>query len=129
MNLLKEIQQKLGLAYLLIAHDLAVVYQMSTTSGVMYLGKLVEVASSEELFANILHPYTAALFSAALPSHPREQRNAIELKGEVPTPIDPPSGCRFHARCPHSMAKCLEAEPALIEVAPHHWAACHLNQK
>ncbi|MFQ5825987.1 MAG: oligopeptide/dipeptide ABC transporter ATP-binding protein, partial [Dehalococcoidia bacterium] len=99
MNLLKELQQRLGLTYLLIAHDLAVVKHMSNRIGVMYLGKIVESAGSDELYAHPLHPYTTALYSAALPSHPDIQRQEVILPGEVSSPLNPPLGCRFHPRC------------------------------
>lgn len=126
MNLLKEIQQKTGTSYLLIAHDLAVVKHMSNRIGVMYLGKLVETAESTELSTRPLHPYTQALLSAALPSHPDIQRKLIILPGEVPSPLNPPSGCRFHTRCFQKSAICSEETPSLREVAPGHWVACHL---
>jgi len=126
MNLLKDLQQKLGLTYLIIAHDLAVVKYMSTRIGVMYLGKLVETGESEELFSKPLHPYTMALLSSALPSHPDAPRNEIVLPGEVPSPLDPPAGCRFHPRCFKAMPVCSEIEPILKEVGNEHEVACHL---
>jgi len=126
MNLLKDLQEGLGLTYLMIAHDLAVVKYMSTRIGVMYLGKLVESGESEELFSNPLHPYTMALLSAALPSHPDAPREEIVLPGEVPSPLDPPAGCRFHPRCFKVMPICSEVEPALKEMVDHHEVACHL---
>ena len=127
MNLLKDLQQRLGLAYLLIAHDLAVVKHMSNRIGVMYLGKIVETADSDELHAHPLHPYTKALYSAALPSHPDIRRNEIILPGEVPSPLNPPAGCRFHPRCTDAKAVCSETEPVLTEVAAGHYVACHLH--
>jgi oligopeptide transport system ATP-binding protein len=127
INLLQDIQQKLGLSYLIIAHDLALVQHMCNKIGVMYLGKLVEVAESKELYLNSSHPYTKALFSAALPSNLDEARNEIVLTGEVPTPLNPPSGCRFHTRCQDVKPFCLEAEPPLKEVAPGHQVACFLS--
>jgi oligopeptide transport system ATP-binding protein len=127
MNLLKDIQQKSEVSYLLIAHDLAVVKHMSHNIGVMYLGKLVEVAESEVLYCNPLHPYTRALLSAALPSHPDDQREEIVLPGEVPSPLNPPSGCNFHTRCPYAkLPKCAEEKLVLSEVAANHQVACHL---
>jgi len=125
MNLLKDIQDQFGLTYLLIAHDLAVVKHMSNRIGVMYLGKLVETAESDELYRNPLHPYTQALLSAALPSHPDEQRNEIILTGEVPSPLHIPSGCRFHTRCPVAEKGCFEEVPLLQEISPGHQVACH----
>jgi len=125
MNLLHDIQQKTGVTYLLIAHDLAVVKHMSNRIGVMYLGKLVEIAESEELYSNPLHPYTQALLSAALPSHPDDQREEIILPGEVPSPLNPPPGCRFHPRCFQYKPECAESEPPLIEIKSGHWVACH----
>jgi len=126
MNLLKELQEKLGLTYLMIAHDLAAVKYMSTKIGVMYVGKLVETGESEELFTNPLHPYTMALLSAALPSHPDAQRTDIVLSGEVPSPLDPPAGCRFHPRCFKTMPMCSETEPILKDMGSAHEVACHL---
>jgi peptide/nickel transport system ATP-binding protein len=126
MNLLREIQERLGVSYLFIAHDLAVVKYVSTRIGVMYLGKVVETATSKELYARPLHPYTQILLSNALPGHPDDTREEVILKGEVPSAFDPPSGCRFHPRCPHAMPVCAEVEPALREQADSHQAACHL---
>ena len=126
MNLLKDIQKQFELTYLLIAHDLAVVKHMSNRVGVMYLGKLVETADSEELYSNRLHPYTEALYSAALPSHPDEQREEIILPGEVPSPFNPPPGCRFHTRCFKAMPVCTEEEPKLVDAGGNHLVACHL---
>jgi oligopeptide transport system ATP-binding protein len=125
MNLLKDIQDQFGLTYLLIAHDLAVVKHMSNRIGVMYLGKLVETAESEELYANPLHPYTKALLSAALPAHPEEQKTEIILSGEVPSPLHIPSGCRFHTRCPEAQPGCSDEVPLLKEISPDHLVACH----
>ena len=125
MNLLHDIQQKTGVTYLLIAHDLAVVKHMSNRIGVMYLGKIVEIAESEELHLHPLHPYTQALLSAALPSHPDDQREEIILPGEVPSPLNPPPGCRFHPRCFQYKPECAESEPPLIEIKSGHWVACH----
>ena len=126
MNLLREIQERLGVSYLFIAHDLAAVKYVSTRIGVMYLGKLVETAASEELYAHPLHPYTQVLLSNALPGHPDDTREEVLLKGEVPSAFEPPPGCRFHPRCPHALPVCAEVEPALKEQAAGHLAACHL---
>ncbi|MBA7692403.1 Oligopeptide transport ATP-binding protein OppF [subsurface metagenome] len=127
LNFISGLQATLGIGYLLIAHDLALVYHMSTTIAVMYLGKIVEYAESEELYSHPLHPYTQALLSAALPHHPDTQREEVILRGEVPSPINPPSGCYFHPRCSYKMPMCTEVEPALKEVASHHRVACHLH--
>jgi len=126
INLLIDIQKQFGISYLLIAHDLAVVKHMSHRIGVMYLGKLVEVAESGELHKNPLHPYTRALHSAALPSHPDDQRDEIILPGEVPSPLYPPSGCRFHPRCSEAISICYEESPTLVDVGKGHHVACHL---
>lgn len=126
MNLLVDLQEQLGVSYLLIAHHLATTRYMAQEVGVMYLGKLVEKAPTNELFDKPLHPYTRALFSAALPSHPDVEQEEIMLTGEVPSPINPPSGCRFHPRCPFAEARCAEEEPQLREVAPGHVVSCHL---
>ena len=125
-NLLQDLQQKFGLSYLLIAHDLAMVQHVSNTIGVMYLGKMVEGAGSKERYRNPLHPYTKALFSAALPSDPDQARDEIVLSGEVPSPLNPPIGCSFHPRCPQAMPRCHETGPLLKEIAPGHQVSCHL---
>lgn len=126
LNLLKQLQQTYNLTYLLIAHNLATVRYMSHQIGVMYLGKIVEEAPPDELFTNPLHPYTKALISASLPAHPRKQREEIELTGEVPSPLNPPSGCAFHPRCPFAMAHCSEQVPTYQSVDTGHKVACHL---
>jgi oligopeptide/dipeptide ABC transporter ATP-binding protein len=126
IGLLENLQQRLGVSYLFIAHDLAAVSHLSHQTAVMYLGKLVEVADSLELCATPLHPYTKALFAASLPSHPDEAREEIVLSGEVPSALNPPPGCRFHPRCPYAMPRCSEEEPVLAELSPGHTVACHL---
>ena len=126
MNLLKDLQGEYNVGYLLIAHNLATVRYMAHQTAVMYLGQVVEYSDTEELYQNPLHPYTKALFSAALPSHPDMVREEIVLTGEVPSPINPPSGCRFHPRCPFAMDKCSEEVPVEKEVAPGHLVSCHL---
>jgi oligopeptide/dipeptide ABC transporter ATP-binding protein len=126
MNLLVDLQEQYHVSYLLIAHHLATTRYMAHEVAVMYLGKIVEKAETEELYKNPLHPYTKALFSAALPSHPDINREEIILPGEVPSPINPPSGCRFHPRCPMAMRQCAEVEPEPKELAPNHMVACHL---
>ena len=126
MNLLVDLQREYGVSYLLIAHHLATTRYMAHEVAVMYLGKIVERARTAELFKNPLHPYTKALFSAALPAHPDIVREEMILTGEVPSPINPPSGCRFHPRCPFAMPRCSEVEPEERELAPDHMVACHL---
>ena len=126
MNLFKDLQESLGLTYLLIAHDLATVRYMTMKIAVMYLGKIVEQAETETLFESPLHPYTQALLSAALPSHPDIDREEIILPGEVPSPIDPPSGCRFRTRCLYARAICAEDEPPLLGAEGSHTVACHM---
>ena len=126
MNLLKDLQDQYNVGYLLIAHNLATVRYMAHETAVMYLGQIVEYSETEELYKNPLHPYTKALFSAALPSHPDMVREEIVLTGEVPSPINPPSGCRFHPRCPFVMDKCSVEVPVEKEVAPGHRVSCHL---
>ena len=126
MNLLVDLQQQYNVSYLVIAHHLATTRYMAHEVAVMYLGKIVEKARTEELFNNPLHPYTRALFSAALPSHPDIEREEIILRGEVPSPINPPSGCRFHPRCPLAKPECATVEPEEKLVAAGHMVACHL---
>jgi len=126
LNLLKDLQQAFGLTYLLIAHNLATVRYLSTFVAVMYLGRIMEAAPCQELYIRSLHPYTQALLSAALPSHPSVKREEVILSGEVPSPFNPPQGCRFHPRCPHVFAPCSETEPQLLAMTNNHTVACHL---
>ena len=126
MNLLVDLQQQTNVAYLLVAHNLATVRYMAQQTAVMYLGQIVEYSPTEELYENPLHPYTKALFSAALPSHPDVEREEIVLQGEVPSPINPPSGCRFHPRCPFAMEKCSVEEPVMKDMGNDHKVSCHL---
>ena len=126
MNLLVDLQQTYHVSYLLIAHHLATTRYMAHEVAVMYLGKIVERARTEVLFTRPLHPYTQALFSAALPGHPDITREEIILPGEVPSPINPPGGCRFHPRCPVAMPECAEVEPEQTDIDPGHTVACHL---
>jgi oligopeptide transport system ATP-binding protein len=128
LNLLKDLQQKFSLTYLLIAHNLATVRYMSTFVAVMYLGKILESAPCKELYNNPLHPYTQALHTAALPSHPSVKRRELTVSGEVPSPFNPPQGCRFHPRCPKAFGVCSEVEPELIIRSDKHRVACHLYQ-
>lgn len=125
LNLLKELQKELGLTYLYISHDLASVRQISERVAVMYLGEIVEQAHTDELFDNTLHPYTMALFSAVPIPDPETRVQRMILPGEVPSPINPPAGCRFHPRCPYATSKCQKEEPELREVRPRHYVACH----
>jgi len=128
LNLLRDLQAEPGLSYLFIAHDLAAVAHMSHTIVVMYLGKIVESGDARTLARAPKHPYTEALFSAALPSHPDERREEIILPGEVPSPLNPPAGCRFHPRCPHAMARCSQEVPVLKDVTGR-LVACHLYDR
>ena len=129
MNLLLNLQNKLGLTYLLIAHDLAVILHMSTRVGVMYVGKMVESADSMELYGHPAHPYTTALFRAAFHDLEGERSQETMLPGEVASPLNPPPGCRFHPRCSYAMAICKDVEPELKDIAPGHKVACHLMEK
>jgi peptide/nickel transport system ATP-binding protein len=126
MNQLEHLQQALGVSYLFIGHDLATVAHISDRIAVMYLGQIVELADSLELCEKPLHPYTQALFSAALPAHPDHRHERVTIVGEVPSALDPPSGCRFHPRCPHAMPRCAEEAPVRREAASRHTVACHL---
>lgn len=124
MNHLKEVQDKFGLAYLLIAHNLATVRYMTDNMGVMYLGKIVETGPGEELFQHPFHPYTQALLKASLPFDPDSRDRVVPLPGEVPSPLNVPPGCAFHQRCYKARSSCLEERPVLQEVASGHWVAC-----
>ena len=128
INLLKDLQDAMQLSYLFVAHDLAVVEHISHRVAVMYLGKLVELTDKRSLFAQPQHPYTEALLSAVPAPDPRARKNRIILAGDVPSPIHPPAGCRFHTRCPYVMERCRVEEPATKEVRPGHFVACHLRE-
>ena len=126
INMMQDLQDDFDLTYLFIAHDLSVVKHISDRIAVMYLGKLVEIADKTELFENTLHPYTQALLSAIPIADPTYDKERIILEGDVPSPVDPPSGCRFHPRCPKAMDVCSEKEPEFKDYGDGHFAACHL---
>ena len=129
INLLKELQQSMNLTYIFISHDLSVVKFISDKIGVMYLGSMVEFGEKKDIFKNPLHPYTQALFSAIPNPDPDVKMNRIVLNGDIPSPTNPPKGCRFHTRCPHATEKCKHIAPAYKEYEPGHFVACHLLEK
>ncbi len=126
MNLLKDLQQRYNLTLFMIAHDLGVVRYMCETIAVMYLGQIIEMGPAELVYSNPLHPYTQALLSSALPYDPDTKKERVIVKGEVPSPFNPPSGCRFHPRCPVAMPVCSGTRPIFQELEPGHWVACYL---
>ena len=126
INLLAQLQEEMNLSYLFIAHDLSVVEHISNRVAVMYLGRIVELATDRALYQNPLHPYSQALLSAVPIPDPEIQRQKILLQGDVPSPMNPPTGCRFHTRCPEATAECSRQEPLLQDVGDGHWVACHL---
>jgi peptide/nickel transport system ATP-binding protein len=128
LNLLQDLQAEFGLTYLFVAHDLSVVKHISDRVSVMYVGKLVETAATEELFMHPLHPYTEALMSAVPKPDPRAKGHRILLEGEIADPSNPPSGCYFHPRCRYAAKVCAEVTPLLRELAPEHFASCHLAE-
>src|SRR5947208_11147004 len=127
INLLGDLQKEFGLSYLFIAHDIAVVEHISHRIAVMYLGKIVELADRASLFSRPQHPYTEALLSAVPVPDPDAAKKRIILRGDVPSPIDPPAGCRFHTRCPYAFDRCSVEEPRVQEILPGHQVACHLR--
>jgi peptide/nickel transport system ATP-binding protein len=128
INLFMRLREDLGLTYLFISHDLSVVEHLSDRVVIMYLGRVVEVAATEALFREPNHPYTVALLGE-VPRIENRGRQFVPVKGEIPSPLDPPSGCHFHPRCPHAMDRCRAEQPALKEIAPGRYSACHLNDQ
>ena len=126
INLLEDLQNEYNLTYLFISHNLSVVHHICNRVGVMYLGKIVEIGNHDDIYQNTMHPYAKALISAIPHADPEMQQERILLKGDVPSPANPPSGCRFHTRCPQAIESCSQAEPILNEVGPGHFVACHL---
>ena len=129
VNMLEDLQEELGLTYLFVAHDLSMVRHISTRIGVMYLGKIVEIAESDELYDRPFHPYTEALLSAIPVADPKLARSSKRkiIKGDLPSPMDVPGGCRFHTRCPYAKPECSQMEPPLVERTPGHFVACHIR--
>jgi peptide/nickel transport system ATP-binding protein len=128
LNLLQDLQSQFQLTYLFISHDLSVVRHLCDRVAVMYVGKIVELAATEDLFTHIQHPYTAALLSSVPVPDPRAKRHYVPLTGEVPDPANPPNGCYFHERCPFAKNECKTDTPPLREIKPGHWVACHFSE-
>jgi len=126
INLMKDLQERYGYTYLFISHDLSVVEYISDSIGVMYLGSMIEIGDKKRIFSNPMHPYTKALLSAVPVSDPDVKMNRIILKGDIPSPVNPPSGCKFRTRCPYAMPRCAEKAPVLKEYEEDHRVACHL---
>jgi oligopeptide/dipeptide ABC transporter ATP-binding protein len=126
INLLKELQAEFDLTYVFISHDLSVVEYIADRVAVMYLGRLVELAAKQEIYEHPLHPYSQALLSAAPIPDPTARRRRIILSGDVPSPVNPPGGCRFHPRCREALAVCFKEDPVFREISPGRWVACHL---
>jgi oligopeptide/dipeptide ABC transporter ATP-binding protein len=124
LNLLADIQEREGLTYIIIAHDLAMMQHITTQIAIMYLGKIVEMGNTDQVFNQPMHPYTKALFSAIPRPEPGRARQAYKLSGEIGNPVDPPPGCRFHPRCEYAIADCMRTDPPLVEISPGHQAAC-----
>ena len=129
INLLKELQKQRQMTYLFISHDLSVVEHISDTVGVMYLGNLVEYGNKKDIFKNPLHPYTKALFSAIPVPDPKAKMNRIVLEGSIPSPANPPTGCKFHTRCPYATERCKQEIPEQLEIEKDHYVVCHLFSK
>jgi peptide/nickel transport system ATP-binding protein len=127
LNLFGELRDRLGLTYLFISHDLGVVRHLCERVAILYLGRIVESAPADELFSAPAHPYTQALIADA-PTLKAEKKRFVAIRGELPSPLSPPSGCHFHPRCPHAFARCREERPMLREIAPGHRSACHLHE-
>jgi oligopeptide/dipeptide ABC transporter ATP-binding protein len=128
LNLMKQLQKELGLTYLFISHNIGVIRHISNRIAVMYLGKVVEVAEKTALFQSPVHPYTKALLAAVPSMDPKRRKAEVMLEGDVPSPINPPSGCRFHTRCRYALPKCFEEEPFFHQVEDGQWVACHLAE-
>ena len=129
INLLEDLQKEFGIAYVLVAHDLAVVQHISDRIAVMYLGKIVEMTGADDLVMSPKHPYTEALLSAVPVPDPKVKKKRVILRGDVPSPVNPPSGCRFHTRCPYKEDMCVREEPPMREILPGHYSACHFSEK